>query len=1218
MAADESNIAEIQTFTPVDISSTQRHHPLFSTHKGANSSNSSGPRSPSGVKIPTVHGKPIEFDLASHARTNPRSLYRSRSLPLTRSAKTSTALQYGNDFGGGGRFTVSDHHRPSFLPQLVGSDSISSIALNDMPRKESYIMDLDRSQRAGQDSILDASRSTKLDESRVQKVEGWGNLFQRVTPRERGDTWRRSSQENLTLIVSNGKNRFPEHTDKAGHADTQRDHKAQLGLASSQANRTFNIPLRSEGDTTHQTTMDQHSPLVPPAIPNYLLESQWTAILEERRAQPLTGSNFPTARHKMLNRPGSHFSSESIWSISSIRGSKSKDLCTDCRKPGSSLTPLVPCKACREGYHTLCGNPKPRQYLRLDDFTCGICSKEQEATASNAKPLRGSLDGNPYRAAIITDPDSSLRGPFVQPTDFAPLSSSQASADPSEPVAKSDQDTNHVDITPAMGRMAKAVPVHCQNPADGKPEHPINPAVNKNMGMLASQPVMERQPQQPPGGPALKQPICRRWEEGFCKWGDTCPYTHSWTGRSCLHLRKPTSNRTAGFGGDNNEKSQPAQGPKNISDTDELPLSNGAICHESTAPAVVAVLARSSAGRGAIQSATEQQTLCTTTDRPAPVKRLARRSGIVHSHHISNDNLRGVTQTPTDHGKDQQDIMKTQATSLEKCESCGKLIQGSAARCARCTIKHDDLRGDGRGCGDPRRQSTPITISDDEDADYRTVITISDDEDTPDVLKIGNESDGVQPHTSTSTVQQHEIRSSLKHHITEDSLFAPRKKVQLEQIIVNEAVRSLHQGARKNEVQAALEADTLEPHVDRSNSVVVLDSANGARAVSPLQKKNDDSVSKSPPARPTTARRREFLRPASARKRTLRSTTAVEQPGPQMEAVVPLMVPPTSIKALINDEEDGPIPTELVISSWITEEDEFTQNEHDLFVEAYSRHPKAFPKIAELVGRTVVECVRHYYATKHYVDYKVFKKKAVGRAKPKASKTKMSRSRGSSPAVANKHEVPVSASAQVTVKQVQTDSHGNAPAILNILNGLLGGALTNLTPAKKAVEANSNSSGESSAQSRSRPATNVNRSTHHVETPVEARPKANEEGGSEHHEAVSTQSRRSSRSRDPLDSDSALLKPAIVISRVKAREATSQVPSKNTQPASANEDDEERLRDRCVSFEPDCDSDGIDDSDSWSDPSRRTLIAPRRNARRGPLNRSQDLSKLEPSLRVAG
>lgn len=57
--------------------------------------------------------------------------------------------------------------------------------------------------------------------------------------------------------------------------------------------------------------------------------------------------------------PATRLATEDTASNSSTTNSRNRLLCRECRTPGSSLTPLVPCTSCGRGYHHSCGNPKP-------------------------------------------------------------------------------------------------------------------------------------------------------------------------------------------------------------------------------------------------------------------------------------------------------------------------------------------------------------------------------------------------------------------------------------------------------------------------------------------------------------------------------------------------------------------------------------------------------------------------------------------------------------------------------------------------------------------------------------------------------------------------------------------------------------------------------------------------------------------------------------------
>lgn len=69
----------------------------------------------------------------------------------------------------------------------------------------------------------------------------------------------------------------------------------------------------------------------------------------------------------------SRFSNEETASTSSTTNSRTKSLCRECRTPGSSLTPLVPCTSCDRRYHHSCGNPKPPKGYVVTFFAGSAC-----------------------------------------------------------------------------------------------------------------------------------------------------------------------------------------------------------------------------------------------------------------------------------------------------------------------------------------------------------------------------------------------------------------------------------------------------------------------------------------------------------------------------------------------------------------------------------------------------------------------------------------------------------------------------------------------------------------------------------------------------------------------------------------------------------------------------------------------------------------------------
>ncbi|KAL3240996.1 Snt1p [Nakaseomyces bracarensis] len=77
--------------------------------------------------------------------------------------------------------------------------------------------------------------------------------------------------------------------------------------------------------------------------------------------------------------------------------------------------------------------------------------------------------------------------------------------------------------------------------------------------------------------------------------------------------------------------------------------------------------------------------------------------------------------------------------------------------------------------------------------------------------------------------------------------------------------------------------------------------------------------------------------------------------------------------------------------------DNFTEHEHELFVEGYLMNPKKFSRISNFMGglRTPEECVLHYYRTKRAVDYKTLVNERNKKRKGVANKKKKKKERSS-------------------------------------------------------------------------------------------------------------------------------------------------------------------------------------------------------------------------------
>jgi hypothetical protein len=106
------------------------------------------------------------------------------------------------------------------------------------------------------------------------------------------------------------------------------------------------------------------------------------------------------------------------------------------------------------------------------------------------------------------------------------------------------------------------------------------------------------------------------------------------------------------------------------------------------------------------------------------------------------------------------------------------------------------------------------------------------------------------------------------------------------------------------------------------------------------------------------------------RRRRMEATT---RPDLEKEAVVPDMLEKYEIEAGIFKDTNNKInPADaLAIYGFYPPPDDFTEEEHKLFTDAFMAYPKKWGKIAEeLPGRTYAQCISHYYMTKEEIKYK--------------------------------------------------------------------------------------------------------------------------------------------------------------------------------------------------------------------------------------------------------
>ncbi|KAJ9603491.1 hypothetical protein H2200_012269 [Cladophialophora chaetospira] len=195
----------------------------------------------------------------------------------------------------------------------------------------------------------------------------------------------------------------------------------QKGLAEPQPQKQLGIPSHHELCAPHSSL---HSDFLRPRNPIILdgacddaepVES----IEKENQAQPHEGGPFPKPSMKEAPRP----SREGSWSFkpastpsTGTASSRNKNICRACRKPGSTVTPLVPCKICRKGYHV---HTPP---LPVQSHTPAIPSNPTlPSIAKENESTRSSLDRySPTDALVLDNPQlrlqSQVEAPSISPS----------------------------------------------------------------------------------------------------------------------------------------------------------------------------------------------------------------------------------------------------------------------------------------------------------------------------------------------------------------------------------------------------------------------------------------------------------------------------------------------------------------------------------------------------------------------------------------------------------------------------------------------------------------------------------------------------------------------------------------------------------------------------------------------------------------------------------
>ena len=122
--------------------------------------------------------------------------------------------------------------------------------------------------------------------------------------------------------------------------------------------------------------------------------------------------------------------------------------------------------------------------------------------------------------------------------------------------------------------------------------------------------------------------------------------------------------------------------------------------------------------------------------------------------------------------------------------------------------------------------------------------------------------------------------------------------------------------------------------------------------------------------------------------------------NPDKEAEIPAMLKPTEREANIFADINRQIDTESALEVFAIEPrpDDFTPDEHEIFVDRYLSHAKKFGLIADaLPHRDYQDCIQHYYNTKRLYQYKG-PEKALSRFK-RGKRTRGGPGRGKSSAL---------------------------------------------------------------------------------------------------------------------------------------------------------------------------------------------------------------------------
>lgn len=122
-----------------------------------------------------------------------------------------------------------------------------------------------------------------------------------------------------------------------------------------------------------------------------------------------------------------------------------------------------------------------------------------------------------------------------------------------------------------------------------------------------------------------------------------------------------------------------------------------------------------------------------------------------------------------------------------------------------------------------------------------------------------------------------------------------------------------------------------------------------------------------------------------------RTKMATARPDLTREAVIPDMLERHEQIACVYKDVNNEVEADqaMAVFGFLPPPNDFTEEEHEIFTNAFMAHPKKWGKIAEsLPGRTFQQCIIHYYLTKEEIKYKAKLNKRWSR---KRNRTKSSR-----------------------------------------------------------------------------------------------------------------------------------------------------------------------------------------------------------------------------------